>query len=289
MPGQGLFWRAANLVHNCSLLRNFRVLQINQVSGIRQKVSEKLKELKVPDKPKRPLTAYFRFVQDQRPAIVKSHPDWKVTEISKQCASDWKMIDPAIKEQYERNYKAELEEYAKKYLEYSEKLTCEQKDALKEYNKEAREAKARRRYRKKVREHNKPKRPIGAYMLYILEQSKLQNKKYVQLLSDLKGTWAEMSKEEKSKYIEAAAQAKKQYDEELRVWELKMIKNGNVDLVRYKTLLNYTVVDKPKTESGHASLPPSPSARSAEGIVNIKESQDRVEQADISPSDGKKT
>jgi RNase P protein component len=240
MAGQGLLFRTISLVSNCRLLFNTtRLPQVSQVSGLKQRIKDRLKELKVPDKPKRPLTPYFRFIQDHRESLIKQHPNWKVTQISVQCASDWKMIDSSAKEKYEKDYKEEMEKYAAKHVQYLKSLTDEQKVALEEYSNEVKRSRVKRQKRKKLRDTHKPKRPIGAYMLFVMDQAKSNpDKMYSQLLADLKGKWADMSKSEKAKYTEAAAIAKAKYDKELVEWELKMIEEGNLDVVRQSTLLN---------------------------------------------------
>lgn len=162
--------------------------------------------------------------------------------MSVQLAADWKAIDPSIKTKYENEYKAEMEEYSRKYLKYTENLTEEQKLALKEYNQEVKSSKVKREKKKKLRENEKPKRPIGAYMLFLLDQAKVhQNKSYPELMKELKNPWANLDPTEKSKYVEAANKAKEQYKEDLEKWEKKMIEEGNEDLVRKSTLFSQTI------------------------------------------------
>lgn len=209
------------------------------MSGVKQHVVKALQELKVPEKPKRPLTPYFKFVQERRESIIKQYPDWKVTQVSVQCAADWKALDKSTKSKYEERYKTDIEQYAKKYSEYMNSLTPEQKEALENYKHEVKQAKVRRERKKKIRETGKPKRPVGAYMLYVMEQAKLPsnaNKSYVTLLGQLKDTWAEMPEGEKAKYLQETAKAKQQYEEDLKNWELKMMEEGNLDVVRNSTL-----------------------------------------------------
>merc|ERR1711959_265695 len=48
---------------------------------------KKAKKVKDPNAPKRNLSAYFFFMNDQRPKVVKSNPDLKVTEVGKSSAN----------------------------------------------------------------------------------------------------------------------------------------------------------------------------------------------------------
>ncbi|XP_044253829.1 transcription factor A, mitochondrial [Tribolium madens] len=230
---------------NCRLLINNGLPQLNQISGVSHKVVDKLKELKLPDKPKRPLTPYLKFVRDHRQDILKENPNLKMTQVTSQCATHWKTADPSLKAKYQNEFKIEMEEYARRYLQYTESLTDEQREALKEYNQEVKKSRVKREKRKMLRENDKPKRPVGAYLLYLMDQVKTQNKTIPELMKELKGEWAELPNEKKSKYVEAAEKAKKQYDQELKKWELKMVEEGKTDLVRQSTL-NLTTPKPPK-------------------------------------------
>lgn len=196
-----------------------------------------MNNLNLPEKPKRPLTPYFKYSQDRRQTLMKEHPDWKITQVTIQCASEWKNLDPSDKEKYETNFKREMEEYAAKYLEYKNSLTDEHKQAIKLYNRESKKAKLKKEKRKAMKDYQKPKKPIGAYMLYILDEVKsYPDKTYIQLMSELKDKWAELSEGAKSKYITEAARRAEQYQEDLKKWENKMIQEGNEELVRRSTL-----------------------------------------------------
>merc|ERR1712039_684320 len=70
-----------------------------------------------PMQPKRPLTPYFQWAQEQRKqpqyANVKS-----VAEVSKLLKPHWDQVPAAQKEELDRTYKTELEAYKTKMAEY---------------------------------------------------------------------------------------------------------------------------------------------------------------------------
>merc|ERR1712000_558982 len=66
------------------------------------KKSKKSKKEVEPDKPKRPLSAYMIWVNDKgRESIRKSNPDMKMTEVIKNCGSQWGSLAASQKKIYE--------------------------------------------------------------------------------------------------------------------------------------------------------------------------------------------
>merc|ERR1712037_737612 len=62
--------------------------------------------------PKRPMSAYFLWMNDVgRAEVKKSNPSASITEVSKECGAAWQNIDPAVKTKYEKK-----EDEAKKLL-----------------------------------------------------------------------------------------------------------------------------------------------------------------------------
>ena len=51
--------------------------------------------------------------------------------------------------------------------------------------------------------------------------------------------WKALSDKEKEPYLTKATQLNAQYQEDLEKWEMEMIRSGNGDVVRSKTLLKY--------------------------------------------------
>merc|ERR1712027_204319 len=56
--------------------------------------------------PKRPMSAYFLWMNDVgRAEVKKSNPGASITEVSKERGAAWQNIDPAIKAKYEKKNK----------------------------------------------------------------------------------------------------------------------------------------------------------------------------------------
>ncbi|KAJ8945565.1 hypothetical protein NQ314_009186 [Rhamnusium bicolor] len=109
---------------------------------------EALKQLKIPEKPKKPLTPYVKFVIESRSDIIKQNPNIKPTEIIKKCAEHWRTVSSELKEKYANAYKSECEVYNKKILNFNASLTTEQREAIKSAADEKKEDKKKRKLRK---------------------------------------------------------------------------------------------------------------------------------------------
>lgn len=99
-------------------------------AGLKQEMRQLLDKLNIPQRPKKPLTPYFKFLSQYRETVKKDNPGLKITEIAKKCSAVWKSLPDSEKVNYEKQYKEELEGYTSKYLAYESQLTPEQRSAL---------------------------------------------------------------------------------------------------------------------------------------------------------------
>ena len=60
--------------------------------------------MKDPNAPKKPLSAYFLFSQEERLKVKAEFPDYSITEVAKELGRRWATIDPAVKQSYEQRY-----------------------------------------------------------------------------------------------------------------------------------------------------------------------------------------
>lgn len=89
-----------------------------------------------------------------------------------------------------------------------------------------------------IKDAQKPKRPKSPYTIFVLEQSKMRNIPYKDVMIACKDEWHNMSQGDKDRYSKQYLKEKEEYDLALDKWEKKMIKEGHNDLVRQKTLLS---------------------------------------------------
>merc|ERR1711862_885405 len=79
------------------------------------------KKVKDPNAPKRSLSAFFFFGNDQRAKIKEENPDFGVTDIAKELGKRWADIDPNLKTKCEKLAEDDKARYAKEKAEYDEK------------------------------------------------------------------------------------------------------------------------------------------------------------------------
>ncbi|CAF3084539.1 unnamed protein product [Rotaria socialis] len=73
---------------------------------------------KDPNAPKRPLSAFFLFSQDERPDIKKKTPSMSVGDISKEIGARWKKVSDDVKKRYEQKAAVEKQKYEVRLSEY---------------------------------------------------------------------------------------------------------------------------------------------------------------------------
>lgn len=92
----------------------------------------------------------------------------------------------------------------------------------------------------KLRDNNKPKRPITGFIRFIVEQHNKsprdQSKQtYREWQKTVAGKWVELTEAERKVYSESASAELIKYKEDLLNWENKMIRLGNTDIIRIRT------------------------------------------------------
>ncbi|NXM00873.1 TFAM factor, partial [Tyrannus savana] len=121
-------------------------------------------------RPKRPLTAYFRFMKENRPAFKEKNPEASTVDLIKMIAGAWKELPASQKQVYKEAGKTDWQRYEEQLTKYKAQLTPAQVAALKE---ERRRQLAKRRSIRAKRELTmlgKPKRPRTALNIFVSEK-----------------------------------------------------------------------------------------------------------------------
>ncbi|NXL86311.1 TFAM factor, partial [Alectura lathami] len=187
------------------------------------------------ERPKRPLTAYFRFLKDNQPAFREKNPEMSNLELVKKMAGAWRELPASQKQIYEEARKTDWQKYEEQLAAYKAQLTPDQTAALKE---ERRKRLAKRRSFRKKRELTvlgKPKRPRSGFNIFVSEN--FQQSKGVSPTAKLKQlfeTWQNLSSSQKQPYLQLAQDDKVRYENEMKSWEAKMAELGREDLIRSK-------------------------------------------------------
>ncbi|NWT55243.1 TFAM factor, partial [Erythrocercus mccallii] len=186
-------------------------------------------------RPKRPLTAYLRFVMDNRLAFREKNPGASNLELIKKLAGAWKELPVSQKQVYEEAKKTDWKRYGEQMAAYKAQLTPAQAAALKE---EKRKQQAKRRSRRAKRELNllgKPKRARTAFNIFLSENyQESEGVSPVAKMKKLFDMWQKLSASQKQPYFQLAQDDKVRYENEMKSWEAKMIQLGREDLVRSK-------------------------------------------------------
>merc|ERR1712012_510417 len=84
-----------------------------------KETKKKVKKAKDPNAPKRALSAFMYFAKEERPAVLKAHPDFKVPEIGKELGARWakcgnKSKFEGLAAKDKARYDAEMKKFAAK-------------------------------------------------------------------------------------------------------------------------------------------------------------------------------
>uniref|UniRef100_A0A8C4TXI6 Transcription factor A, mitochondrial n=1 Tax=Falco tinnunculus TaxID=100819 RepID=A0A8C4TXI6_FALTI len=187
------------------------------------------------ERPKRPISAYFRFLKEHHAAFRQKNPEASSMEVIKKIADAWKALPVSQKQAYEEARKTDWQKYQEQMASYKAQLTPAQAAALKE---ERRKRLAKRRSFKAKRELTvlgKPKRPRSGFNIFVSENFKeSEGVSPVAKLKQLFDAWQKLSSTQKQPYLQLAEDDKVRYENEMRSWEAKMVELGREDLIRSK-------------------------------------------------------
>lgn len=229
--------------------------QIHSSSTVQASLEEKLG---LPPRPKKPLTPFFRYLTENRNKLQQQNPNLKPIEVVKLCAKNYATVDPNIKSKYQDEYTKEQEDYIRRRTVYDNKLTEEQKYEIANAKQEAVDKKARIEYRKKLRENDKPKKPLSGFLRY-LKEARVKNpcdpsQRYREWQQKIADKWNKMSDAERKPYNDASHAEFAKYKQDIAKWELKMVRLGNIDLVREEALIEHENSQKPKRRQSKKQL-----------------------------------
>ena len=77
---------------------------------------------KDPNAPKRPLSAFFLFCQDERPAVKAVYPNYSVGEAAKELGERWNKVSTEAKQKYEAKAAQDKQRYDMVLAEYKNSL-----------------------------------------------------------------------------------------------------------------------------------------------------------------------
>merc|ERR1712066_902422 len=69
--------------------------------------------------PKKPLTAYFAWMNENRSRIKEENEGATIGEVAKIAGEEWRGLDSGSKSKYEKAYRAAMEKYKDEMADYS--------------------------------------------------------------------------------------------------------------------------------------------------------------------------
>ncbi|NWS60526.1 TFAM factor, partial [Chunga burmeisteri] len=223
------------------------------------------------ERPKRPLTAYFRFLKEHRFGFKEKNPEMSNMELVKKLAGAWKELPASQKQVYEEARKTDWQRYEEQLAAYKAQLTPSQAAALKE---ERRKRLAKRRSFRAKRELTvlgKPKRPRTGFNIFVSEHfQESEGISPVAKLKQLFDAWQKLSSSQKQPYLQLAEDDKVRYENEMKSWEAKMVELGREDLIRSRKQK-----PKPKTaETAKKAGTVKASSREKKAKLKLKKSEE---------------
>lgn len=147
-----------------------------------------------PEKPKRPHSAYLRYMVDFR----AKNPGLKVTETAKQAGQEWKQLGALQRAPYEEAYAKESKVYKDKLQEY---ITSGKQAAWK-------------------RDPEKPKKPLTGFMRFAQEfRVKRPDLGMVQQTQEAAIEWKALPQEQRKPHEDKYLQEKQVYDQAMKEYK----------------------------------------------------------------------
>jgi len=172
-----------------------------------------------PNAPKKPLTAYFSYLNSKRAEIVASHPEWegkdKVTGVSKTAGAMWKALSPEEKKPYTDNAASAKAKYDVLFNAYKETDNYAQFQEAKKIA----IAKAKKK-QLNIKDKNRPKKPLSAYFRFLaVFRKEHPDLKLTQHSKQGGAKWKTLSDEDKKQYTDAANEGKAAYEHTIAEYE----------------------------------------------------------------------
>lgn len=152
-------------------------------------------------KPKKPLSPYFRFMEEVRPSVTAARPHIKPKDMYPVISTMWNSLDATAKEKYVIEYKNELLKYSDIIENYNRQLTEDQCRKIEENVSAANTRNLIKSYKERARELDKPKRPISSFVKYFHEQTdRKAGEQYKVYMKRMSLRWSRLKRNEKEKY-----------------------------------------------------------------------------------------
>ncbi len=83
---------------------------------------QRKRKKKDPNAPKRPLSAFFLFCHDERPAVKAIYPNYSVGEAAKELGERWNKVSAEAKAKYEAQVQLDKTRYEQELAKYKSQM-----------------------------------------------------------------------------------------------------------------------------------------------------------------------
>lgn len=169
-----------------------------------------MKHLRLPERPQRPLNAFFKFMKEVQNSVIAEHPKQSLANVNKVIAEMWHSLDKTKKETYYKEFHDEMVKHRTKMAEYNNSLSEDDRNKIKERIIEVEKEIAKKKMFKYKRmmwhELQKPvlENPFFKYMYEC--EDRQPDEKNIAYVKRKSAEWSKLSHIEKEKFKPTAEQ-----------------------------------------------------------------------------------
>jgi hypothetical protein len=181
------------------------------------------KKLKDPDAPKKPMSTFLLFSQDERPKIKEETPDIKGAEMTKLISQRWDQLKNSTSKKAKNTLKMYKERAEEKKAEYTQAMADYKAPTPDEIKAklDSRPKKERKPRVKKAKDA--PKGALTAYQIFATDWRQNHDKADFASSDErkeaLSTAWKELSEEEKQPWAELHQEDKARFNSEMKKYE----------------------------------------------------------------------
>jgi len=179
---------------------------------------------KDPNAPKRPLSAYFTWLGENRAKVKQENPSMPHKEVTSKLGEMWNALDEAVKNEYKSNAQKKMAVWKQQFEEYKKTDEYAEFQAQKQ---ESSGTKKKGRKKKPPKDPHAPKRPSTGFFIFVAEKRQEvkdslppEDQKKVTIITKKCGEmWKACSPEEQAKYKDQSNKLKEKWKEDMKAYK----------------------------------------------------------------------
>ena len=201
--------------------------QSDQLKADYQEKLEEYKSTLPPPLPKRPVSSsYALFIKENFAKTRERNSGLSFPDAQKEMAKEWRELSEEDKDLYRRKFEEMIEEYKQHVIEYESNLKDEGREFMEKVDKEG----LKKLRKKKLEFLNYPKRPGGAFVIFLAKQRESFPRGFEESQKDwvkrMSVKWNALSDEEKSVYRDVQEEKLREYRNDDEEWKNKHQQNA---------------------------------------------------------------